>query len=111
MSRFINSSLGTAISTACCLVTLTHDEKLDNPALLVALNSPVRYIGALGSKRTHTARVAALQAEGATDAQIARIHAPIGLGLGGRRPEEIAVAIIAQIVQVTNEKKDAEMMG
>ncbi len=92
------------LNESTCLVTLTHDEKLDNPALLVALNSPVRYIGALGSRRTHTARVAALQAEGATDAQIARIHAPIGLDLGGRRPEEIAVAIIAQIVQVTNEK-------
>jgi xanthine dehydrogenase accessory factor len=92
------------LNESTCLVTLTHDEKLDNPALLVALNSPVRYIGALGSKRTHASRVAALQAEGATDAQIARIHAPIGLDLGGRRPEEIAVAIIAQIVQVTNEK-------
>ncbi|RLT36387.1 MAG: xanthine dehydrogenase [Chloroflexi bacterium] len=93
------------LNESTCLVTLTHDEKLDNPALLVALNSPVRYIGALGSKRTHASRVAALKAEGATDAQIARIHAPIGLDLGGRRPEEIAVAIIAQIVQVTNEKE------
>ncbi|MBX3050684.1 MAG: XdhC family protein [Caldilineaceae bacterium] len=96
------------LNESTCLVTLTHDEKLDNPALLVALNSPVRYIGALGSRRTHAARVAALQEEGATDAQIARIHAPIGLDLGGRRPEEIAVAIIAQIVQVTNRQ---EMMG
>lgn len=93
------------LNESTCLVTLTHDEKLDNPALLVALNSPVRYIGALGSRRTHADRVASLQAEGATDAQIARIHAPIGLDLGGRRPEEIAVAIIAQIVQVTNAKQ------
>ena len=99
------------LNESTCLVTLTHDEKLDNPALLVAVNSPVRYIGALGSKRTHASRVAALKEAGATDAQIARIHAPIGLELGGRRPEEIAVAIIAQIVQVTNEKKDAEMLG
>ncbi|RLT43231.1 MAG: xanthine dehydrogenase [Chloroflexi bacterium] len=93
------------LNESTCLVTLTHDEKLDNPALLLAINSPVRYIGALGSRRTHTARVAALQEEGATDAQLARIHAPIGLELGGRRPEEIAVAVIAQIVQVINEKK------
>jgi len=92
------------LNESTCLVTLTHDEKLDNPALLVALNSPVRYIGALGSRRTHASRVAALKAEGASDEQITRIHAPIGLNLGGRRPEEIAVAIIGQIVQVTNEK-------
>lgn len=98
------------LNEATCLVTLTHDEKLDNPALLVALHSPVRYIGALGSRRTHAARVAALKAEGATDAQIARIHAPIGLELGGRKPEEIALAIAAQIVQVVNEKKDDGML-
>ena len=98
------------LNESTCLVTLTHDEKLDNPALLVALNSPVRYIGALGSKRTHASRVATLQEEGATDAQIACIHAPVGLDLGGRRPEEIAVAILAQIVQVMNEKKDAKML-
>lgn len=99
------------LNESTCLVTLTHDEKLDNPALLVALNSPVRYIGALGSKRTHTSRVAALKAEGASDEQIARIHAPVGLDLGGRRPEEIAVAIVAQIVQVVNRKDDAGMTG
>ena len=94
------------LNESTCLVTLTHDEKLDNPALLVALNSPVRYIGALGSKRTHASRAAALQAEGTTDEQIARIHAPIGLDLGGRRPEEIAVAIVAQIVQTINRPED-----
>ncbi len=98
------------LNESTCLVTLTHDEKLDNPALLLAINSPVRYIGALGSRRTHAARVEALKENGATDAQIARIHAPIGLDLGGRRPEEIAVAIIAEIVQVVNEKKDDGIM-
>ena len=94
------------LNEATYLVTLTHDAKLDNPALLYALNSPVRYIGALGSRRTHAERVAALKANGATDAQIARIHTPIGLNLGGRRPEEIAVAIMAEIVQVMNGRKD-----
>ena len=99
------------LNESTCLVTLTHDEKLDNPALLVALGSPVCYIGALGSRRTHASRVAALKEAGATDAQLTRIHAPIGLDLGGRRPEEIAVAIIAKIVQVTNAKKEGGMMG
>jgi xanthine dehydrogenase accessory factor len=93
------------LNESTCVVTLTHDDKLDNPALLVALNHPVRYIGALGSTRTHAARVVALKAAGVSDAQLARIHAPIGLGLGGRKPEEIAVAIIAEIVCVMNGKK------
>lgn len=84
------------------VVTLTHDEKLDNPALVVALNHPVRYIGALGSKRTHAKRVEALKAEGVSAAQLARIHAPIGLDLGGRSPAEIALAIMAEIVTVMN---------
>lgn len=84
------------------LVALTHDEKIDNPALAVALNSPARYVGALGSKKTHAKRVAALQELGVSDAQLARIHAPIGLNIGARRPEEIAVSIIAEIVAVMN---------
>lgn len=84
------------------VVTLTHDEKLDNPALLVALNHPVRYIGALGSTRVHAKRVEALKEAGMNDDQIARIHAPIGLRLGGRKPEEIALAIMAEIVKVKN---------
>lgn len=99
------------LNEATCFVTLTHDEKLDNPALLAALNSPVRYIGALGSRRTHAARIASLKAEGATDGQIARIHAPIGLDLGGRRPEEIAVAIIAEIVQAVNRPLSDDSKG
>lgn len=88
------------IDESTCIVVLTHDEKLDNPALEVAVRSPARYIGALGSKRTHAKRVSALTEEGVTDEQIARIHAPIGLDLGGRKPEEIAVSIIAEIVKV-----------
>jgi xanthine dehydrogenase accessory factor len=91
-----------ALNESTYIVTLTHDDKLDNPALAVALNHPVRYVGALGSSRTHAKRVEALKAEGVSDAQIARIHAPIGINLGGRRPEEIAVSIIAEIVAVMN---------
>lgn len=82
------------------VVVLSHDLKIDLPALEVALRSPARYIGALGSKKTHKKRVAALREGGFTEAEIARIHAPIGLNLGGRRAEEIALSIIAQIVAV-----------
>ena len=89
------------------VVTLAHDEKLDTPALICALQHPVGYIGALGSRRTHAKRVTALHAAGVGDDQIARIHAPIGLDLGGRSPGEIALAIIAEIVQVRNRKGEA----
>ena len=88
------------------VVTLTHDEKLDTPALICALEHPVGYIGALGSKRTHAKRVTALREAGVSDEQISRIHAPIGLDLGGRSPEEIALAIMAEIVQVRNCSKE-----
>ena len=88
------------------VVTLTHDEKLDTPALIYAMDHPVGYIGALGSKRTHAKRVAALLEAGVSDEQISRIHAPIGLDLGGRSPGEIALAIMAEIVQVRNRVKE-----
>ncbi|MEZ4868045.1 MAG: XdhC/CoxI family protein [Caldilineaceae bacterium] len=84
------------------LVFLTHDEKIDNPALAVALNSPARYIGALGSRKTHARRVATLEELGVTAEQLSRIHAPIGINIGARRPEEIAVSIIGEIVTVMN---------
>ena len=96
------------------LVVLSHDEKLDNPALKLALDGPCRYIGALGSRKTHASRVASLKEMGVTDGQLARIHAPIGLNLGGKRPEEIAVSIIAQIVAVrcgNLEKHPSNPMG
>ena len=83
-------------------VFLTHDEKLDNPALQVALEAGVRYVGALGSKRTHGKRVRALTEAGLSPELIDRIHAPIGLDLGGRKPEEIALAIAAELVAVRN---------
>jgi len=88
------------INESTFIVTLSHDEKLDTPALEIALNSPARYIGALGSRRTHAKRVAALKASGLTDEQIARIHAPIGLNIGTRGAEEIALSIIAEIIAV-----------
>jgi xanthine dehydrogenase accessory factor len=82
------------------VVTLTHDPKLDDPALAAGLASPAFYIGALGSKRTHEKRIARLQELGLASDIFARIHAPIGLDLGGRFPSEIAVSILAQIIRV-----------
>ena len=82
------------------VVTLTHDPKLDDPALAVALRSDCFYIGALGSKRTHAARCGRLREMGFTDADLARIHGPIGLSIGAVSPAEIAVSIAAQMTQV-----------
>ncbi len=80
-------------------VALTHDPKIDDPALLHALARDCFYIGALGSKKTHARRVERLKQQGLTDADISRIHAPIGLDIGAVSPAEIAVAIIAQITE------------
>ena len=85
-----------------CVVALSHDEKLDNPVLKLALESPCRYVGALGSRKTHARRSASLKEMGVSNEQLSRIHSPIGLDLGGRRPEEIALAIMAQIIAVRN---------
>jgi xanthine dehydrogenase accessory factor len=82
------------------VVTLTHDPKLDDPALAAALRSPAFYVGALGSKKTHGARLGRLAADGFDDAALARIHGPVGLGIGARSTAEIAVSILAQVVQV-----------
>ena len=86
------------------VVVLTHDPKLDDPALLVALPSAARYVGALGSSKTQAARVLRLRDAGLTDDQIGRLYAPIGLPIGGRTPEEIGLSIMAQIVAVRNGK-------
>lgn len=83
---------------ATAVATLSHDMKLDLPALELALASPAFYVGALGSKRTHAKRAAALAERGVAGEAIARIHAPIGLDLGGRQPAEIALAVVAEIV-------------
>lgn len=78
-------------------VALTHDPKIDDPALLHALERNCFYIGALGSRKTHGRRVDRLKQQGASEAAIARIHAPIGLNIGAVSPAEIAVSIIAEI--------------
>jgi xanthine dehydrogenase accessory factor len=86
------------LDASACVVCLSHDPKLDNPALLAALDSPAGYIGALGSRRAHAKRLDVLREEGVGEEALKRIHAPIGLNLGARQPEEIALAILAEIV-------------
>lgn len=81
------------------VVTLTHDPKLDDPAILAALDSEVFYLGCLGSTRTHAKRVARLEGAGIAPDRIARIHAPVGLDIGAKSPAEIAVSILAEIVE------------
>jgi len=88
---------GLDIRTA--VVLLTHDPKLDDPALIAALPAPVFYVGALGSTRTHAKRVARLREAGLTEGQVARIDAPIGLDIGARSPAEIALAILAEMTE------------
>lgn len=81
------------------VVTLTHDPKLDDPALAIALRSEAFYIGSLGSKRTHAGRLERLREQGFTDADLARIHGPVGLAIGARSPAEVAIAILAEITR------------
>ena len=86
------------------LVTLTHDPKLDDPALDWALRSPASYIGALGSRKTHESRLDRLAQRGFTAADCARIHGPVGLSISAATPAEIAISIMAQITQVRRTK-------
>ena len=82
--------------TVMCV--LTHDPKFDVPLLEVALRAPAAYIGAMGSRRTHDDRLARLRATSLTDVELARLHSPIGLDLGGRTPEETAISIAAEVI-------------
>lgn len=89
------------------VVTLTHDPKLDDPALAAALRSDCFYIGALGSRRTHEKRLARLAELGFTAEQMARIHGPVGLNIGALSPAEIAISIVGQITQARRRKPEA----
>ena len=88
------------IDNRTAVVTLTHDPKLDDPALHVALRSEAFYVGALGSRKTHGRRVERLTEEGYSEDEIGKIHAPIGLAINAKSPAEIAISIMAQITQV-----------
>ena len=88
------------------VVTLSHDPKIDEPALCAAMDSGAFYIGALGSKGNHQKRLGRLAELGYSEEQLARINGPIGLPLGGRSPAEIAVATLAQIIQARHRSDD-----
>jgi len=88
------------VDNRTAVVTVTHDPKLDDPALHVALRSEAFYIGSLGSRKTHGRRVERLTENGYSEDEIGRIHAPVGLSINAKSPAEIAISIMAQITQV-----------
>src|SRR5262245_64736555 len=88
-------------------VALTHDPKIDDPALAHALSRDCFYVGALGSRKTHGRRIERLKAQGISDANIARIHAPIGLDIGAVSPAEIAVSIMGEITARLRQQAEA----
>ena len=88
------------LDASCYVCILSHDPKFDEPALLAALRSPARYIGAIGSRKTQAERRAWLKSSGFTEEEVARVHGPIGLELGGRQPAETALAILAEMTAV-----------
>jgi xanthine dehydrogenase accessory factor len=89
---------GAPVDERTVVCVLTHDHKFDIPLLKVALDGPAGYIGAMGARRTNAERVERLRAEGVSEEALARVHAPIGLDIGSRTPEEVAVAVAAEIV-------------
>ena len=91
---------GVDTDTRTVICVLTHDPKFDVPLLEVALRKPAAYIGAMGSRRTHDDRIARLREQGLTDAELARLRSPIGLDLGARTPEETAVSVAAELIQL-----------
>jgi xanthine dehydrogenase accessory factor len=91
------------------VVALTHDPKLDDPALAAALRAECFYIGALGSRRNHAGRCARLKDQGFTDGDVARIHGPIGLAIGAISPAEVAISILAQMTEILRKGERAEV--
>lgn len=88
-----------ALDASCAVVALTHDPKIDDPALIAALASPAFYVGALGSRKTQAARLVRLGEAGLDATQLARLHGPVGLAIGAVTPAEIAVSIMAELTQ------------
>ncbi|SDA34499.1 xanthine dehydrogenase accessory factor [Methylobacterium sp. UNC378MF] len=101
VAEWPDAAFGTTVPVLdryCALAALTHDPKIDDPALKAALAAECFYVGALGSRKTHASRVARLTEAGFSPAQIGRIHAPIGLPIGAVSPAEIALSVLAEIV-------------
>ena len=96
---------GIGIDRYTAVLALTHDPKIDDPALAAALRSDCFYIGALGSRKTHERRIQRLSASGFAESDLARIHAPIGLDIGAISPAEIAVSILAEIVATLRKER------
>lgn len=101
----------TPIDHRTAIVALTHDPKVDDPALEAALGSPAFYVGALGSGKTHASRLRRLGERGLSAEALARIHGPIGLRIGARSPGEIAVSIVAQMTEVLRGASSGERSG
>lgn len=89
------------VDARTAIVVLTHDHKFDVPLLVAALETDAAYVGAMGSRTTTEERAERLRAEGVTEERLRRLHAPIGLPIGGRSPEEVAVSIAAELIEVT----------
>lgn len=100
-----------AVDAATSVCVLSHDPKFDDPALRLALRSPAAYVGAIGSGKTQAARRERLRAEGFGEAELGKLHGPIGLDLGGRSPAEIALAILAEITAVRHGRRGRGHIG
>jgi len=96
------------LDARCAVVTLTHDPKLDDPALSVALKSNAFFIGCLGSRKTHATRLKRLRNAGFSDAQLERLRGPVGLPIGSRTPAEIAVSVLAQVIETLRRPQPAQ---
>ncbi len=97
------------VTRSTAIAMLTHEPKLDDPALKIALSSSAFYVGALGSKSTHAKRRERLLNDGIAESQLSRLHAPIGLDIGAQSPEEIALAIMAQVVETHREQNQTSV--
>jgi len=110
IQKWIDDAFGQIkITGSTAIASLTHDPKLDDPALKIALNSPAFYVGALGSKTTNEKRRGRLMNDGVTESQLARLHAPIGLDIGASTPEEIALAIMSEVVKSFRKQNQVEV--
>lgn len=103
--------VGPTLGPADAVCVLTHDHKFDVPAIVAALHTEVGYLGAMGSRRTAHEREQRLRAAGVDDGALARLHAPIGLDIGARTPEETAISIMAEVITVRTGRPGASLRG